>query len=116
MVNDLRRNSATAQGVFVIDIQKEAEKYFGETSDGKGVVTLADCIKFAESVRDMVEPSWLETCNIPPDQEPIILLNANGMIEQGFYDDESGYWFDSNWSGYPDPTHWMPLPELPEAE
>lgn len=97
-------------------VKQLAEETFGKTKDGKGLVTLDDAIKFAEMAVEYYSPEWLETCNTPPDNEAIIILHANGIIEQGFYNNEDGYFFDRNWGDVLDPTHWMSLPELPEID
>lgn len=103
----------------MIDIQKEAEKFFGKTSGGKGVVTLADCIKFAEIVRDKNKQEWRDPCDYPEHWKSVLLLRNCSSFAVGFYDEIGRIWCEIDGaviSPTQKPTHWMPLPELPEID
>lgn len=60
---------------------------------------------------------WVSSCNFPEDHKPVLIL-IDGVVRQGVYNAEDGYWFTQpEWSTlYEDPSHWMEIPTLPEED
>ena len=78
-----------------------------------------DCGHFIRAHR------WIPvTERMPPRKEPVLICFTDGKMEVGFWhdqDEDLTYWCGCVNDGYLeeldcDPTHWMPLPELPERE
>ena len=59
---------------------------------------------------------WIPvTERLPKNGVPILICGDGNVVEQGFFDDEYGYWYD--WGGNRTFVHhWMPLPEPPKEE
>ena len=67
---------------------------------------------------------WISVEDRLPETDEIgrsirVLLRANSTLHVliALYDYENNVWRDdSNWCEITEPTHWMPIPELPEVE
>lgn len=62
------------------------------------------------------KPRWIPvTERLPESGVPTLICGDGNVVEQGFFDDEHGYWYDGR--GYRTFVHhWMPLPKGPEEE
>jgi len=58
---------------------------------------------------------WISTKDIPAPNEKYVLLASKGQIFIGRYDKGYDLFFDDETCRLPTPTHWMPLPENPNA-
>jgi hypothetical protein len=66
---------------------------------------------------------WRDIASAPKDGTRVLLATAEGVwlsrwrqqqiIENGFIRFEAAEWVDA--TPYGEPTHWMPLPELPNG-
>ena len=59
-------------------------------------------------------PRWIPAAErLPVSGVPVLICGDGNVVEQGFFDDEFGYWYDSR--GYRTFVHhWMPLPQPPK--
>ena len=98
------------------DIESDTFGVLGEDENGREGFCDVSIIEYAGLAANLLNKfQWQETCNVPPSHEALLMLSDQGVIGVGFYNDTDGYWFDSNWSTVSEPTHWMLLPESPNA-
>lgn len=63
---------------------------------------------------------WQPIETAPANDRKHILLFGDGSgfaecVFVGYWDDDAGKWFPFDGNGFVKPTHWMPLPEAPNA-
>ena len=82
-----------------------------EELEGKNFIMKKTAEWLAEKV-----PRWIPvTERLPGSGVPTLICGDGNVVEQGFFDDEYGYWYD--WGGNRTFVHhWMPLPEPPKEE
>lgn len=97
----------------------DADKFEAYSANGTAPDMERDCAHFIRAQR------WIPvTERLPPRKEPVLICFTDGKMEVGFWhdqDEDLTYWCGCVNDGYLeeldcDPTHWMPLPELPERE
>ena len=61
-------------------------------------------------------PRWIPAAErLPVSGVPVLICGDGNVVEQGFFDDEFGYWYDSR--GYRTFVHhWMPMLQGPPKE
>lgn len=74
--------------------------------------------KFAEEAARLYakQPEWISVSErLPESGVPTLICGDGNVVEQGFFDDEYGYWYDLG-GNRTFVHHWMPLPQAPEEE
>jgi hypothetical protein len=82
-----------------------------EELQGRAKVLEKVADKWCEAV-----PKWIPvTERLPDSGVPTLICGDGNVVEQGFFDDEYGYWYD--WGGNRTFVHhWMPLPQPPKED
>lgn len=74
--------------------------------------------KWEEALKTTLDfiPRWVSVEErLPGSGVPTLICGDGNVVEQGFFDDEYGYWYD--WGGNRTFVHhWQPLPEPPKEE
>ena len=115
-------------------VGRECELYAGNYPMSENAAdALAYIQKLEDQIRDITKmvPKWIGVDDPPKKGGRCLILFENGQCCDAEYDEDIdfdsqfGEWiaiyhpdtlgyFDSEWRGYQDVTHWMPLPEPPK--
>lgn len=83
----------------------------GITEHGKSMV-----IKVEEAFRRLMlgNTVWQPIKTMPKDHRHILVFHAPSKMITGAFMDDCGIWRDQTGDQLHEPTHWMPLPEMPQ--
>lgn len=61
-------------------------------------------------------PAWQTMETAPKDGTDILIVTENREIVLCYWNNAFNIWYCTDHRGYKNPSHWMPLPELPQID